>query len=148
MGLYPLLYSPTYTSVHFEAPTSPWRWWQHGLPKRWYPTTSLHGVTTRKTMTSIFIAVKVKLSLVFFFCWSSRHEGVLRSGGIAPSVLDSALDGGEWSASCPGRFTPRERAPGTHWIGGWVGPRAGEDAVVRRKIPSPYRDSKPRSYSL
>jgi len=27
--------------------------------------------------------------------------------------LTSALDGGEWSASRPGRFTPRERAPGT-----------------------------------
>jgi hypothetical protein len=26
--------------------------------------------------------------------------------------LTSALDGGEWSASRPGRFTPRERAPG------------------------------------
>jgi hypothetical protein len=26
-----------------------------------------------------------------------------------------ALDGGEWSASCPSCFTPRERAPGTHW---------------------------------
>jgi len=47
----------------------------------------------------------------------------------------TALDGGEWSASCPGRFTPRERAPGTHWIGGWVGPRLCLDAVVRRKIP-------------
>jgi len=35
--------------------------------------------------------------------------------------LTSALDGGEWSASRPVRFTPRERAPGTHWIGGWVG---------------------------
>jgi hypothetical protein len=38
--------------------------------------------------------------------------------------LTSALDGGEWSASRPCRFTPRERAPPTHWIGGWVGPRA------------------------
>jgi len=27
--------------------------------------------------------------------------------------LISALDGDEWSASLPGRFTPRERAPGT-----------------------------------
>jgi hypothetical protein len=36
--------------------------------------------------------------------------------------LTSALDGGEWSASRPGRLTPRERAPGTYWIGGWVGP--------------------------
>jgi len=42
-------------------------------------------------------------------------------------------------------FTPRERDPGTHWIGGWVGLRVGMDTVVRRKITSPYRDSKPRS---
>jgi len=39
--------------------------------------------------------------------------------------LTSSLVGGEWSASRPGHFTPRERAPGTHWIGGWMGPRAG-----------------------
>jgi len=42
------------------------------------------------------------------------------------------------SASRPGRFTPRERAAGTHQIGGWVGPRDGLDAVVKRKIPIPY----------
>jgi hypothetical protein len=57
--------------------------------------------------------------------------------------LTSALDGGERSASRSSRFTPRERATGTHWIGGWVGPRAGLDAVVKRKIPSPCRDSMP-----
>jgi hypothetical protein len=34
--------------------------------------------------------------------------------------LTSALDGGEWSGSCPSHFMPRERAPGMHWIGGWV----------------------------
>jgi hypothetical protein len=34
-----------------------------------------------------------------------------------------------------GRFTPRERAPGTHWIAGRVGPRAGLDVVLKRKIP-------------
>jgi hypothetical protein len=39
--------------------------------------------------------------------------------------LSSALDGGEWSASRPGHFTPRDRAPGTHWIRGWVGPQSG-----------------------
>jgi hypothetical protein len=33
--------------------------------------------------------------------------------------------------------------PGTHWIGGWVGPRAVLDAVVKRKIPSPSRESNP-----
>jgi hypothetical protein len=64
------------------------------------------------------------------------------SGGIAlHAFLASALDGGEWSASRPGHFTPRERAPGTHRIGGWVGLRAGLDAVVKRKILSSCRDS-------
>jgi hypothetical protein len=43
----------------------------------------------------------------------------------------SALDGGEWSASRHDRFTPRKRAPDTHWIGDWVGLRAGLDAVVK-----------------
>jgi hypothetical protein len=35
-----------------------------------------------------------------------------------------------------GHFTPMERAPGTHWIGSWVDPRAVLGAVVKRKIPS------------
>jgi hypothetical protein len=58
--------------------------------------------------------------------------------------LISALDGGGWSASRLCRFTPKETATGTHWIGGWVGPRAVLDAVVRRKIPSSRRESNPR----
>jgi hypothetical protein len=66
------------------------------------------------------------------------------SGGIAPRIFTSALDG-EWLASRPGSFTPREKAPGTHWIGGWVCPRAVLDAVVKRKIPSPRRESNPRT---
>jgi hypothetical protein len=57
----------------------------------------------------------------------------------------SALDGGEWSASRPGRLTPKERAQGTHWTGSWMGRRAVLDAVVKRKIPSPRRESKPRT---
>jgi hypothetical protein len=48
--------------------------------------------------------------------------------------LTLALVGGEWSASRRGPFTPEERVPGTHWIGGWVGPRAGLDDMERRKL--------------
>jgi hypothetical protein len=59
--------------------------------------------------------------------------------------LTSALDGGEWSASRPGCITSTEGAPGTHWIGGWVGPRVVLDAVVKRKIPSLLRESNPRT---
>jgi hypothetical protein len=33
------------------------------------------------------------------------------SGGTAPSFLTSELDGGEWSASRPGRFTPGKEPP-------------------------------------
>jgi hypothetical protein len=53
--------------------------------------------------------------------------------------------GGEWSASRPSHFTPREKASGTHRIGGWVGSRAVLDAVMERKIPSPGRESNPRT---
>jgi hypothetical protein len=48
--------------------------------------------------------------------------------------LTSALDGGEWSASLPGRFTPGERAHGTNLIGEWVGPRTDLDDVEKRKF--------------
>jgi hypothetical protein len=59
--------------------------------------------------------------------------------------MTSALGGGEWSASRLGCFTPVERVPGTHWIGGWV---------ERRKIlPLPGLELRPlgrpaRSQSL
>jgi hypothetical protein len=48
--------------------------------------------------------------------------------------LTSALVGGEWSASRSGHFIPCERAPGTHWIAGWVDPRAGLDDLENRKF--------------
>jgi hypothetical protein len=74
---------------------------------------------------------KVNLSV----CLISKtlcHEDVWGSGGIPPPFITSALLGGEWSASRPYRF--RERAPDIHWIGGWVGSRAGLDAAKKRII--------------
>jgi hypothetical protein len=41
------------------------------------------------------------------------------------------------------RFAPAERTPGTHWIGGWVGPRAGLDAGARGEILYTCRISNP-----
>jgi hypothetical protein len=54
-------------------------------------------------------------------------------------LLTSALIGGESSATCSDRFAPMERAPGTHSIGGWVGPRTGLDDVKENSWH--YRES-------
>lgn len=51
----------------------------------------------------------------------------------------SAAVGGEWSASQPGHFTPGERASGTPWIGGWVGPRGSLDNVEKILDPTSLR---------
>jgi hypothetical protein len=59
--------------------------------------------------------------------------------------LTSALDGGEWSAWRPAAIYPRDRTPGTHCTGGWVGPRAGLDTEARWKILSPLPGIEPRS---
>jgi hypothetical protein len=55
-------------------------------------------------------------------------------GGVDVEIhisLASALAEGEWSASRPGSFTSGEIAPGTHWIEGSMGPRAGLDDVEK-----------------
>jgi hypothetical protein len=53
--------------------------------------------------------------------------------------LTSALVGGEWSPSRPGRFIPREKAPGNHWIGGWVDPRTFKRSVKEENIRYYFR---------
>jgi hypothetical protein len=35
----------------------------------------------------------------------------------------------------PDALPPGVRDPDTHWIGIWLGPRAGLDAVAKRKYP-------------
>jgi hypothetical protein len=35
----------------------------------------------------------------------------------------------------PAALPPGKEPPDNHWIGGWVGPRAGLDAVAKRKNP-------------
>jgi hypothetical protein len=65
--------------------------------------------------------VKVNMSLCL-----TNHHAMKTNGGVEVyrhAFLTFALDGGEWSASRPGRFTPREIFPGTHRIGYWVDQR-------------------------
>jgi hypothetical protein len=71
------------------------------------------------------------------------------SRGIATPFLTSALDGGEWSASRPYRLNPKERALGTHWIGGGGGHHSqwcvvyGLDSVEKKNRSC--RESNPNS---
>jgi hypothetical protein len=57
---------------------------------------------------------------------------------MASQFMTSALDESEWSASHPDLFTIGERAPGTHWIRGWVSHRAGPNAMEETRICSPF----------
>jgi hypothetical protein len=78
---------------------------------------------------------KVKLSLCL-----TKHYAMKTYGWVDVQIhvlLSSALVRDEWLASRPGRFIPRIRVPGTHWIGGRVGPRT----LGKRKNSWPYRDS-------
>jgi hypothetical protein len=68
-----------------------------------------------------------------------KHYAMKAYGGVDVLIhifLTSALAGGEWSASRPCHFIPEED-PRTHWIGGWVDPRAGLDDVKTWKLLPP-----------
>jgi hypothetical protein len=74
------------------------------------------------------IKIKVKLSL-----YLTKHHATKTYGGVEVQFhvfLTSALGGGEWLASRPGRFTSGERVPYTHWTGSWMDPRASLDIAV------------------
>jgi hypothetical protein len=96
------------------------------------------AVVTRNCLLIICMyKVKLYLSLVNQV---PNHEDVWGSTGIALWFLTVALVLGEWPASRPCRFTPKETDPGTHWIGDWVVVRAGPD-VLEKKTRTPISGS-------
>jgi hypothetical protein len=79
-----------------------------------------------------------------------RHNGVWRYSSTILD-LDTRRRFVVSQPYAPSRFIPREIVPGTHWIGGWLGPGAGLEAVEKRNIlPSreSNRDRLARSPSL
>jgi hypothetical protein len=44
--------------------------------------------------------------------------------------LTSEIYSSGWTTSRSVCFTRRDGAPGTHWVGGWLGPRVSLNAVV------------------
>jgi hypothetical protein len=104
----------------------------------------IYKVHTLTYCQDLKVEVKLELSL----CLTKYHamKTYFGSGGIAPRIHL----GTRWRFVV--RFTPRllypqEKSPVTHWIGGWVGLRAVLDAVVKRQIPSPCRESNTRPQS-
>jgi hypothetical protein len=84
--------------------------------------------------------MKVRLPLCL-----TKHYAMKAYGGVDVYIhvfLTSALVGC-WSASRPGRFTLGERAPGTHWIGGWMGPRTGLDVQKKTLLTLPGLELRP-----
>jgi hypothetical protein len=76
-----------------------------------------------------------------------RKRPQMWSGCTDPHFLDL---GNSWrwvvsfSNCC---FNPAEISPGTHWIGGWVDPRAGLDDVEKILDPTGIRTPTPQSSS-
>ena len=58
-------------------------------------------------------------------------------GSSSTLYLTSALDGVGGQCHVPAALPPGKR-PGTHYIGGWAGPRAGLDSCGKSRL---YRDS-------
>jgi hypothetical protein len=63
-------------------------------------------------------------------------------GGTVLSFMTSVIDGDKLLASRSSRFTTGERAPSAHWLGGWVGPVTGLDAMEKRNM-FPYKETNP-----
>jgi len=55
---------------------------------------------------------------------------------MAPLVpnLSTTIDGGYWSASLPGSFTPEGKATGSRWIGCWLVPRVVLETVEQTRV--------------
>jgi hypothetical protein len=75
--------------------------------------------------------IKVDLSLCV-----TKHHVIKTYGGVAIKLhylLTSALGGGEWSASRPGRFNAGEISLGTQGKESCVSPRSGLDELAKEK---------------
>jgi len=63
------------------------------------------------------------------------------SGDVAPRILTSELEGGEWTVPRSGGFNSGKRAPGPRLIGGWVW-AAGSACIWWRRKNSAQKEER------
>jgi hypothetical protein len=90
----------------------------------------IHTSEVKKAKLSMCLT---KYHAMIVLNYALYHEHTWESEGITPCILDLAT---RWRRVVS--FKPRslycwEKSPSTHWIGGWVGPRASPDAGEEKK---------------
>jgi hypothetical protein len=90
----------------------------------------------------VSFAIWHNLLLIVFLCkgkvvtvvnYAPHHDNVLRSGEVAPRIYNLGTRRRRVISFMSRPLYPEVRSSGTHWTGGWVGHRAGLDAVAKRK---------------
>jgi hypothetical protein len=86
--------------------------------------------------TRLLVTAREWIPLTWKVKWSLNTPWMARRrrGGILLLFLNSALEGGEWSAWRLNRYFPLGEKPGTYFIGRWLGPRGSLYAEARGEI--------------
>jgi len=92
-GLYPLFYFLPIPMPSFPVPfTSPLWWRQQGPSKSWYPTATLHNITTQKTSNWIFSTMKISdLALISYHISTQCHNPEDHNLHCETSFLQNAV---------------------------------------------------------
>jgi len=73
----------------------------------------------RETVLKLFLSKHHTMKMYPVLNKAPCYADIWGNGSVVSCILNLGTGRGEWSASCPGCFTLRERAPSTHWIRGW-----------------------------
>jgi len=104
----------------------------HEEPVIWHEDQKQKLTEVPQTLTSGICDSKRKVKVRLSLCLTKYYAmKTWRSGGIAPRITNLGISyRSVVSFTSQPLFTPGERVPDTHWIGGWVSPKAGLDGMT------------------